>query len=351
MTCRLAADLVNWRCMDIADTAAIARLEALPRAGLGHFPTPLHRLDRLSDEIGTELWIKRDDVQGVALAGNKIRKFDLVLGRALADGYDTLVTTGAIQSNSARTGAAAAAAVGLRCVLVLSGDAPPTETANLLIDRLVGADIRFVGDVGWQELNQLVEDVVAEAARDGRRAFAAPVGCSSPLGSLGFALGYLELRDQLHRAQISPAAVIHTSSSGGTAAGLIVGRSLAGDDLRVVSIDVAKITRQPPEQAAALARAAAALVDHDLGDNPLPEIYTDYIGSGYGHPTPEARAAIILLARTEGILADPIYSGKGLAGMLDLVRARSVAGPVVFWHTGGFHAMFDPQHGTPLLTG
>ena len=337
--------------METADSAAIARLEALPRAGLGHFPTPLHRLDRLSAEIGTEVWIKRDDVQGVALAGNKIRKFDLVLGRALADGYDTLVTTGAIQSNSARTGAAAAAAVGLQCVLVLSGHAPTTETANLLIDRLVGADVRFAGDVGWQELNQLVEDAVTEAATDGRKALAAPVGCSSPLGSLGFGLGYLELRDQLREAQISPAAIIHTSSSGGTAAGLIVGRSLAGDDLRVVSIDVAKMTPQPAEQATDLARAAAALVHHGLGDTCVPEIYTDYIGSGYGHPTREARAAILLLARTEGILADPIYSGKGLAGMLDLIRARSVAGPVVFWHTGGFHAVFDPQHGTPLSTG
>ncbi len=333
----------------MANLEPIERLAQLPRAGLGHWPTPLHRLDRFSTMIDTDVWIKRDDIQGVALAGNKLRKFDLVIGEALTRGKDTLVTTGALQSNSARTGAAAAAATGIAAWLLLSGDEPDTPTANLLIDRLVGARVRYAGRASWDELNAGVNDLVAELHRKGRKPFAAPVGCSSPLGALGFALGFLEIHAQLARAGVEPAAIVHTSTSGGTHAGLLVGRALAKSTTRIIGVDVGAIHENPADTLADLANRAADLIGFELGSSEADlEITTEQVGDGYAVPTEAGNAAIGKLARAEGVLVDPVYSGKGLAGFLDLVNAGGLEGPVVFWHTGGYHSLFDPRYGTPL---
>lgn len=329
------------------DSAARDRLLALPTAGLGHWPTPLHRLERFGAAVGADVWIKRDDVQGVALAGNKIRKFDLVIGQALVDGCDTLVTTGAAQSNSARTGAASAAAVGMDSVLVLSGHEPEQPSGNLLLDHLVGGEIRFAGDVGWIELNATVEAVVAELNAGGHSAFAAPVGCSSPLGALGFARAFLELQAQLATADVTPSAIVHASTSGGTHAGLLLGRSIAGlgpGELPIVAVDVGAILGDPQIELLALASEAATLVGHHLNLDADVQVVSDQLGDGYGRHTEAARAAINLLARTEAVVCDPVYSGKGLAGLVALIE-QGLAGPVVFWHTGGYHALFDPGHG------
>jgi 1-aminocyclopropane-1-carboxylate deaminase/D-cysteine desulfhydrase len=329
---------------------AIRRLQALPTAGLGHWPTPLHRLDRFSELLDTDIWIKRDDIQGVALAGNKIRKFDLVIGDAQSRGKDTLVTTGAPQSNSARTGAAAAAAAGLSAYLLLSGSAPEEPTANLLIDHLVGARVRYAGDATWDELNAGVNDIVAELHRKGRKPFAAPLGCSSPLGALGFAKAYLEIHAQFASAGVEPSAIVHTSTSGGTHAGLLVGRALAHSTTRIIGIDVGAIHDQPAHALAGLAAQAADLIGLDLGIAPADlEITTDQIGDGYAVPTESGNAAIRQLAHAEGVLVDPVYSGKGLAGFIDLVAGGRIEGPVVFWHTGGYHALFEPALGTPVV--
>lgn len=333
------------------------RLLALPAARLGAWPTPLQRVDRFAQavrpESPPEVYIKRDDIQGVALAGNKVRKFDLVIGDALANNIDTIVTTGAIQSNSARTGAAAAAATGLDCILLLSGHEPASSTANLLLDRLLGADVRFAGDVGWRELNDGVDAIVAELAAEGRRALAAPVGCSSPLGSLGFARAFLELDTQLTEAGIEPAAIVHTTTSGGTHAGLLVGRALTGRAVPVIGVDAGEMYRDHPAVLAKMANTAADLIDFDLELAAADvELVTDQVGESYGRHTNAGAEAIGLLARTEAIITDPIYSGKGLAGLVALLRGESQTeladGPVVFWHTGGFHALFDPAHGDQL---
>jgi len=332
------------------------RLDALPSAPLGAWPTPLQRLERFTAATGpaegTEVWIKRDDVQGVALAGNKVRKFELVLGQALADGYDTLVTTGAAQSNSARAGAASAAAVGMGCVLLLSGHPPPQPTANLLLDRLLGAEIRFAGDASWSELNRGVDELVAELARAGRKALAAPVGCSSPLGALGFARAFLELDAQLTAAGVDPSAIVHTTTSGGTHAGLLVGRALTGRSVRLIGVDAAAMFPRAGDALAGLAHDAATLIGLDLDLRPDDiEVISTQLGARYGAHTRAANDAISVLARTEAIIADPIYSGKGLAGLIELVSSGSLAGPVVFWHTGGYHALFEPGHGTPVADG
>ena len=345
---------------DAALAAGRERLLALPTAGLGSWPTPLQRVDRFAEAVRVddppELYIKRDDIQGVALAGNKVRKFDLVVGEAVAAGYDTLVTTGAIQSNSARTGAAAAAATGLDCVLYLSGKEPAVSSANLLLDRLLGADVRFAGNVGWEELNAGVDAIVAELTAAGRRAFAAPVGCSSPLGSLGFARAFLELDEQLTEDGIEPAAIVHTTTSGGTHAGLLVGRALSGRQVRLIGVDAGRMYRTHADVLAKMAAAAGAVIDVELDLTPGDiELVTDQVGEAYGRHTEAGHHAIGLLASTEAIITDPIYSGKGVAGLIALLRGETdlattapVDGPVVFWHTGGYHALFDPIHGTRL---
>ncbi len=345
--------------------AASPSLMALPSAGLGTWPTPLHRLERFGDAIGAEIFIKRDDVQGVALAGNKIRKFNLVVGRALADGCDTLVTTGALQSNSARTGAAAAAATGMDCHLVLSGDpgdAGSAPTANLLLDHLVGATIHHAGNASWVELNQRVDALVADLNASGRRAFAAPVGCSSPLGSLGFAQAFLELEAQLAATGITPSAIVHATTSGGTHAGLLVGRALvdSGSPLAripIIGVDAGRLYDDVAAQHHALAVEAAELLGLDLAADLSADdvaVVHDQVGDAYGAHTDAATDAIELLARTEAIIVDPVYSAKGLAGLIALVRSGELGsdtdrGPVVFWHTGGYHALFDPEHGSPLV--
>lgn len=336
------------------DLAAIARLRALPRAPLGNWPTPLHRLERFSSELGVEVWAKRDDIGSVGLAGNKVRKFELVLGQALADGADTVVTTGAAQSNSARTAAAAAAALGLRAILVLSGEQVSEPTANILLDHLFGAETRFVGDVGWDELNRMVQAIAVEVAEAGGKAVAAPVGCSSPLGALGFTLAYLELADQLDAVGLAPASIYHTTTSGGTHAGLVAGRRLAGGGPTVRGIDAGRLYPDGPAALARLAGAALALLGHS-GTVSADEIDLDegQVGDRYGAPTAAAREAIDLLARTEGILTDPVYSGKGLAGLVADARSGRLEGgqPVVFWHTGGWHALFEPTYAAAQLGG
>jgi 1-aminocyclopropane-1-carboxylate deaminase/D-cysteine desulfhydrase len=337
-----------------ADRAgARERLATLPRVHLATLPTPLQHLPRFSAAVGAEVWIKRDDIGEVGLAGNKVRKFELVLGAALAEGADTLVTTGALQSNSARTGAAAAARLGLRCILVLTGPEPATRTANLLLDEVLGAEVRPVGAIGWQELGPVLDAVADEVRADGGHPVVAPVGASSPLGALGFALGYLELVEQLRTS--GPAhddpTVVHTSTSGGTHAGLVVGRLLAGGGPGVLGVDAGRVLREPAADLARLATAAAAQLGLDVTVDPATiELDLDHGGPAYGAVTPEGIEAIRLLARTEGIVCDPVYSGKGLAALVARARAGRFADrPVVFWHTGGWHALFDPHYGDPVL--
>lgn len=335
-----------------AAAAAHAQLLALPRQRLAPLPTPLHRLDRFSAAVGADVWIKRDDIGSPALAGNKVRKYELVLGQAQAEGADTLITTGAVQSNSARAGAAAAAQLGMRCVLVLSGEPPAHRRANLLLDELLGAEVRFVGPVGWSELSVVLARTAAEVTAGGGRPFIAPVGASSPLGSLGFSLAYLELLEQLEQAGIDACdTVVHTTTSGGTHAGLVVGRAIAGHGPIPFGIDAGLVLRNPQHDVARLASEAAALIGLERTFS-AEEIQLDlgFAGPAYGAVTDDAVAAIALLARTEAIICDPVYSGKGLAALVAHASgSRFRDGPVVFWHTGGWHAIFDPHYGDALL--
>jgi D-cysteine desulfhydrase family pyridoxal phosphate-dependent enzyme len=315
----------------------------LPRLSLAQLPTPLHRLERFSEAIGAEVWIKRDDVGSIGLAGNKVRKLEYVLAEALAQGADTVVIIGAEQSNAARATAAACAQLGLHCVLVLSGDEPPAPAGNLLLDELFGAEVHFAGDVGWAELWAASQRITERLRGEGATPYTLPAGASSPLGACGFVHAWHELRDQGADA----GTLYFASSSCGTYAGLLLGRAMSGNtgpELRAVGV-APDVVPDVPGYIAGLAGGAAELLGVQA-DIPPPDVDMRFLGDGYAIPTPEGIEAIRLLARTEGIVCDPIYSGKALAALI----AADHDGPAVFWHTGGYHALFAPRFGDAVLT-
>ena len=324
----------------------------LPRATLAPLPTPLHHLPRFSAAVGAEVWMKRDDVGAPGLAGNKVRKLEFVLGAARRDGADAIVIVGAEQSNACRAAAAACAQLGLRCVLVLSGDAPDRATGNLLLDRLYGAEVRFAGTTDWAALAEAAERASEDLRADGASPYLLPVGASSPLGAVGFAVAWFELLAQLDTLDVAAGTVVHASSSGGTHAGLLAGRRLSERGPRVRAIGVADdIYPDMRGRYAEIAAEALALVGGDgaIGPDDV-DLDFRFLGDGYAIPTAEALDAIRLLARTEGIACDPVYSGKALAALVAVAAAGELAGgATVFWHTGGYHALFAPRFGDAVL--
>lgn len=317
---------------------------SLPRVRLTELPTPLHRLDRFGDAIGAEVWIKRDDAGPVGTAGNKIRKLEYTLAEAQNLGADAILIIGAQQSNAARATASACAQLGLRCVLVLAGDEPETPSGNLLLDTLFGAEVHFAGTTDWIELWQASQRVADTLREEGSTPYALPAGSSSALGAVGFAAAWAELRDQLAERGVDARTLFHAASSGGTLAGLVVGKAIdggAGPELHPIGVD-AHITPDVP----GLARGALELLG--MAGTAVDDVPVDlsFVGEGYGIPSPEGVEAIRLLARTEGIVCDPIYSGKALAAVV----AAEHAGPCVFWHTGGYQAVFAPHVGAALIS-
>ena len=324
-------------------------LDRVPRVALAGGPTPLEYLPRFSAAVGAPVWIKRDDIGSLGLAGNKVRKLEYLLAAAQAAGATALLTVGALQSNHVRATASAAARLGMRCVALLGDDRPSAPVGNHLLDLLFGAEVEFMGPLSWAELDAALVGRSAALQAAGERPFAIPMGGSTGLGAIGLARGYAELVDQLAEAKVEAGRVVHASSSGGTSAGLEVGRAMVGHGPLIYGVAVAKTPGVLEDEITALANAAAGIIGLDRTWSAA-EIHLDHdhLGPAYGVPTPEASAAIRLLARTEGILADPVYSGKALAGLIDLVRSGSDTGPLVFWHTGGTPALFDPHYGLPL---
>ncbi len=300
-----------------------------PSTRFVHAPTPLDEAPRLSAELGVRVLIKRDDQTGLALGGNKARKLELLLDDALAQGCDTLIATGGVQSNFARMAAAAAARCGLRCRLVLSGQAPERATGNLILDHLFGATVEFAGTSHWGRLEERVRALAAEL---GPRAYPMPVGGSTARGALAYVDAAGELLAQLGEP---PAWVVVADGSGGTHAGLLAGLP---PSVRVLGIDVARPPVPLVEHVATLAAETAR-----LAGRPLPAgapIVVDHCGPGYGAISDECREAVRLVARTEAVLLDPVYTGKAMAGLIAAARAGRLSGTVVFWHTGGAPALF-----------
>jgi 1-aminocyclopropane-1-carboxylate deaminase/D-cysteine desulfhydrase len=329
-------------------TDAFNAVAARPRVALAHLPTPLQHAPRLSDELGIDLWIKRDDVGSLGLAGNKVRKLEFTFGEACANGATAVVTLGAPQSNHARATAAAAAQLGMPAVLVMRGDDPGgSPGGNLLLDGLFGAEVRYAGTDDWAALAELTEAVAGELEASGERPFTMPAGASSPVGALGFVAAYEELLEQLDEQGLDPQRVYHASTSGGTHAGLCLGHALAGRGPRPRGFDVGRIVPDPAEYVRWLAAEAAALLGAVAAIEP--DLDPSQLGERYGAFTPAATEAIRLTARREGIALDPVYSGKGMAGLIADARSGNVEGSVVFWHTGGGPSLFAPGWAEPLL--
>ena len=310
-------------------------------------PTPLELATRLSRELGVEVWLKRDDVGSLGLAGNKVRKLEYTLGEALARGADVVVTPGAPQSNHARTMASAAARLGLHAVLVMGGSpAAGPPTGNLLLDALFGAEILYAGTDEWAQLAATVEAMALERAN----AYVLPTGGSSPVGALGFTAAYAELLRQLEAAQVRPRHVYHASASCGTHAGLMLGHALVRSGPAPVGFDVGQIVPDGPGMSASLANEAGALLGADvsLTDDDA-HLDLSQLGDGYGAFTEAGIDAIILLARTEGVVLDPVYTAKAMAGLIADARAGRIDGPIVFWHTGGGPSLFAAGWGERLL--
>jgi D-cysteine desulfhydrase family pyridoxal phosphate-dependent enzyme len=310
------------------------------REKLAVLPTPLHKAPRLSAAIGTEVWLKRDDLTGVGLGGNKVRKLELLAADARRRGADTLVSVGAPQSNHARTVAAVAAMLGMDCELVLGGKRPDRPDGNLVLDILFGARLHFAGTADWTALARVTHEVAATAKTRGAVPYVMPVGGSVPLGVAAFAAAYLELRAQCQAAGLRPAAIVHASSSAGTQAGLELGRYLSGDDIVIIGVDVAKITGSLADEVRRLVRETAGLlgVPEVLVE---PRVLDGYMGEGYAIPSAGGDRALQLLATTEGVIADPVYSAKALHALCE----ERVVDPVVFWHTGGVPALFSAESG------
>ena len=330
----------------------------LPRASLATLPTPLEAgpyLPRSSGEPGPRLWVKRDDLTGLGGGGNKARKLEFLCGDAVATGAKALVTVGAGQSNHCRITAAAGAKLGLETHLVLAGDAPTAVSGNQLLSTLFGGQLHFTGaaESHWGELEISRETVTASLATEGLAPYSIPIGGSTAIGALGYAAAFVELMDQCTDADIDPTAVVFTSSSGGTHAGLLAGhaalRSLGRDVPEIVAIGVAKGVNIGLPDIAELADATLGLMGLDITIDPGDvEVDARWIGDDYAVPTEAGDAAIQWAATTGGWLVDRTYSGKGLSGLLGLAAEGRFAddAEVVFIHTGGWPALFGPN-GTP----
>ena len=315
----------------------------LPRFRLFDGPSPFHRVPRFAEALGgrVDLWVKREDLLPIAFGGNKLRNLEFLVGAALAESADTLVTVGRRWSNHARLTAAAGAMAGLDVHLVLSG--PPTAPPNpgVVLDRLFGATVHLTATSDRADREALLDRVTTELRAAGRRPYVVGVGGSGPVGSFGQVLAALEVAAQAAAAGVRPARIIVPTATGGTHAGLVVGCTLAGQGTSVIGVVVSPLELDGPSGLQAKVDAVAGLVGATVTD-PL-ELDPSQLGAGYGRPTEDAAAATTLLARTEGILVDPIYTAKALAALIARVRAGALDGQaVVFWHAGGTPGLFEP---------
>ena len=322
------------------------RFDEFPRFPLIHAPTPLEPLSRLQQHLaGPRLHIKRDDCTGLAFGGNKARKLEFLLGEAMAERATALVSAGGLQSNHVRQTAAAAAKAGLACHLVLARNVP-IDTAiyqtngNLFLDRLLGATVHICGPN--ETRLEKAEAVMAELRAKGERPYFIPVGGSNGVGALGYAALMLELRDQANAQRLAIDRIVVASSSGGTQAGLAVGASLAMIAPPVTGIDVDGKSSELRRQLMAIAADCSRRLDIAAPDESSFDLVSDYAAPGYGLPNPGTIEAIKLLATLEGIFLDPVYSGKAMAGLIDMIRKGRFTRDetIVFIHTGGAPALF-----------
>lgn len=312
------------------------------RLNFAHLPTPVEELPRLSVALGgPRILIKRDDQTGLAFGGNKTRKLEFLVAEALEQGARTLITGGALQSNHCRQTAAAAARFGLGCILVLNGDMPDQPSANLLLDQLLDAEIVTIADRRLRD--QTLQNTFDKAMADGRKPYLVPYGGSSPTGALGYAFAMEEFMKQNVKADW----IVFATSSGGTHAGLVLGKRLSGYKGKVLGISIDEPADWLKGHVSKLASAASEKLGERIDFNPADVLANDqYCSAGYGVLTDAEREAVRLFAKHEGLLLDPVYTGRAAAGMIDLIRRGffETNETILFWHTGGQPALFAEKY-------
>jgi len=322
-------------------------LKSFPRVPLAHLPTPLEFLPNLTKHLGgPDIWVKRDDCTGLATGGNKTRKLEFSMGEALEKGADTIITVGAVQSNHVRQTAAAACKLGMDCEVLLEHRiVDPSElyrnSGNVLLDRIFGANLREF-DKGT-DFDAAMESVADEVRARGRVPYIVPGGASNPVGALGYVGCGEELLQQFGEQNLKVDHIVTATGSAGTHGGLVVGLRASGSDLPILGIGVNAPQDVQEERVFDLACETAELIGKP-GCVSRDDIVADcnYIGPGYGEPTDGMNEAVLMLARQEGLLFDPVYSGKALAGMIDYVRQGRFGSDdtIVFLHTGGSAGLF-----------
>ncbi len=314
----------------------------ISRINFAHLPTPIEELPRLSAALGgPRLLVKRDDQTGLAFGGNKTRKLEFLIAEAKERGAHTVISAGAMQSNHCRQTAAAAARFGFECILVLTGERPAKPTANLLLDELFGAHIIAVADRA--DRDRVLKETFDRAAADGRKPYLVPYGGSSTTGALGYTFAMEEFINQDVRADW----IVFGTSSGGTHAGLVLGQRLFEYEGKVLGISIDESLTWLRTHVSALASDTSERLGPRIEFGPDDVLANDdYCRSGYGVLTDAEREAVHLFARYEGLLLDPVYTGRGAAGMIDLIRKGFFRkeDTVLFWHTGGQPALFAEKY-------
>ncbi len=322
-------------------------LSRFPRVSLAHLPTPLEHLPRLSEHLGgPHIYVKRDDCTGLATGGNKTRKLEFSMAAALQQGADTIVTVGAVQSNHVRQTAAAACKLGLRCEVLLEHriDEPSDDylnSGNVLLDRIYGANIREYPD--GTDFDAAMQTVADDVNTAGGKAYIIPGGASNHIGALGYVNCAIELLSQANDSGLVIDHIVTATGSAGTQGGLVVGLKAMNANIPLLGIGVNAPQDKQEQKVFDLACETADYIGAPgVVERADVVANCDYVGDGYGIPTEAMNEAVVLLARLEGLLFDPVYSGKALAGLIDLVRKGhfDAANNIIFLHTGGSAALF-----------
>jgi D-cysteine desulfhydrase family pyridoxal phosphate-dependent enzyme len=322
-------------------------MKTIPRLNFAHLPTPIEELPRLTQALGgPRIFVKRDDQTGLAFGGNKTRKLEFLVAEAREQGAKMLISAGAIQSNHCRQTVAAAARFGFNCALVLTGEKPKYPSANFLLDQLFGAEIITVAD--RRDRDRVLKETFDNAVAAGKKPYLVPYGGSSPTGALGYAFAMEEFMKQ----NVNADWIIFGTSSGGTHAGLVLGQRVFGFKGKVLGISIDEPVAQLKAHVSALATQASEKLGERIeftGDDVLAN--ENYCQAGYGVFGPGEWNAIHLFARNEGLLLDPVYTGRAAAGLIDLIRKGFFKKDetVLFWHTGGQPALFADKYSQDIV--
>jgi D-cysteine desulfhydrase family pyridoxal phosphate-dependent enzyme len=324
---------------------AVERFNAIPRLNYGVYPTPIEEAPRFRQTLGgaaPRIFIKRDDYTGPGFGGNKVRKLEYVLAKAVAEGAEVAITVGGVKSNHARVTAAMCAKLGLRCVLILNSSAVTYEglnPASLAVDELFGAEVIRVAN--REERAATVESVAEKLRGEGAKVAVIPLGASTPLGALGFVRAVQEAKAQFEAIDTRIDYIFHSSSSGGTQAGIVAGcRLFDWPDVKIAGVSADDPSASISESVGKIIRGAGEALGAQLSEDVT--VLDEYTGAGYGVPSAQGDEATELLARTEGIILDPVYTAKAMAALIDWVRKGRLTenDNVLFWHTGGQLALF-----------